>query len=147
MREKLRPPKLNHRPELFAALLYRSWHSDPNERPTLSVIKNILQIILNALPKQKQEYTEEMIHELHEQWLNKYNLSEKYLPHEPRLLNEQSVNIYQEHLTIMERIMKIQKDISELKEKQAKYDHYERILDDNEQLQKEIDALRPKTVY
>jgi hypothetical protein len=146
VREKLRPPKFNHCPDLFIALMYRSWHSDPYERPTLLFIKKILRLILNTLPKKKQEYTDDMINELKTQWLTEYNLPERYLPSEPRLNNEQSMNLYQEHLTIMERIIKIQKDISELKQKQAKHDHYDQLLDDNEQLQKEIDALRSKTV-
>lgn len=144
--EKLRPPKLNHCPALFIALMYRAWHSDPDERPTLLFIKKVLRVILNTLPKKKQEYADESINELKSQWLNEYHLSEKYLPSEPRLTNEQSMNLYQEHLTIMDRILKIQKEISELKEKQAKHDHYEQLLDENERLQKEIDALRTKTV-
>jgi hypothetical protein len=127
--------------------MYRSWHSEPDERPTLLLIKKILRLILNTLPKKKHDYTEDMTNELKNQWLNEYNLSEKYLPSEARLNNEQSMNIYQEHLRIMERIIKIQKDISELKQKQAKHDHYEQLLDDNEQLQKEIDGLRSKTVH
>ncbi|CAF0963757.1 unnamed protein product [Adineta steineri] len=147
VREKLRPPKLNHCPELFLALMYRSWHSDPNERPTLLLIKKILQLILNTLPKKKEEYTDEMINELNNQWTNEYCLSEKYLPVQPRLTNEQSINLYQEHLTIMKRIITIQKDLQELKQKQAKHDHYEAVLDENDQLQKEIEALRSKTVY
>jgi hypothetical protein len=125
--------------------MYRSWHSDPDERPTLLLIKKLLRLILNTLPKKKQDYTDEMINELKNQWLNEYNLSEKYLPSEPRVNNEQSMNIYQEHLTIMERIIKIQKEISELKQKQAKHDHYEQLVDENEQLQKEIEVLRSKT--
>ncbi|UJR30735.1 hypothetical protein I4U23_018255 [Adineta vaga] len=146
VREKLRPPKLNHCPELFIALLYRAWHSDPNERPTLLLIKKILRLILNTLPKQKEEYSEERISELYNQWTNEYILSEKYLPSEPRLINEQSMNLYQEHLTIMERIIAIEKDIRELKQKQAKHDHYDQLLDENEQLRKEIDMIRPKVV-
>ena len=51
LNEKLRPPTLNHCPELFLALLYRSWHSDPHERPSLSFIKTILRLLLNVLPK------------------------------------------------------------------------------------------------
>jgi len=126
--------------------MYRSWHSDPNERPPLLLIKKILRLILNTLPKKKEEYSEEMINELNNQWLNEYNLSEKYLPSEPRLNNEQSINIYQEHLTIIERIINIEKDIAELKQKQAKHDHYEQLLDENEQLEKDINALRTRTV-
>ncbi len=144
VREKLRPPKLNHCPELFIALMYRSWHSDPDERPTLLLIKQILRIILHTLPKTKHAYTDDMINEIKTQWLNEHNLSEKYLPSEARLNSEQSMNIYQEHLTIMERIMKIEKDISELKQKQAKHDHFEQLLDENEKLQKDIDGLKNK---
>ncbi|CAF0921104.1 unnamed protein product [Rotaria sordida] len=144
VQNQLRPPKFNHCPELFIALLYRSWHSDPNERPTLLFIKKVLRLILNILPKKKQEYTSEMANEIQNQWINEYNLSEKYLPYEPRFNNEQSINLYQEHLTMMERIMKIQKDIIELKQKQAKFDHYDELLYENEQLQKKIDQLRSK---
>lgn len=87
-----------------------------------------------------------MIHDLKNQWLHEYSLSEKYLPSDVRLNSEQSMNLYQEHLGMMERVIKIQKDLSELKQKQAKHDHYEQLLDENEQLQKEIDILRSKTV-
>ncbi|CAF0870611.1 unnamed protein product [Rotaria sordida] len=146
VQNKLRPPKFNHCPELFIALLYRSWHSDPNERPTLLFIKKVLRLILNTLPKKKQEYTPEIANEIQNQWINEYNLPEKHLPYEPRFNNEQSMNLYQEHLTIMERIMKIQKDITELKQKQATFDHYEDVLYENDQLQKKIDELRSKTV-
>ncbi|CAF2682168.1 unnamed protein product [Rotaria sp. Silwood2] len=143
---KLRPPQLNHCPELFIALMYRSWHSDPNERPTLLFIRKVLRLILNTLPKKKQEYTQEIANEIQNQWINEHNLSEKYLPYEPRFNNEQSMNLYQEHLTIMDRVMKIQNDITDLKQKQAKFDLYDDLLYENEQLQKKIDELRSKTV-
>lgn len=146
VREKLRPPNLDHCPELFTALMYRSWHSEPTERPTLLLIKKILRLILNALPKKKQVYTEEMADEIKNQWRNEYKLSEKYIPCEPRMSNEQSVNIYQEHLTVMRRVMELQKDIVEMKQKQQENDDYYQLLDDNEQLQKKIDELRSKTV-
>ncbi|CAF1029640.1 unnamed protein product [Rotaria sp. Silwood1] len=142
VQNQLRPPKLNNCPDLFVALMYRSWHSDPNERPTLLFIKKVLRLILNTLPKKKQEYAPEKANEIQNQWLNDYNLSEKYLPYEPRYNNEQSINLYEEHLSMMERVMKLHKDISELKQKQAKFDHYQELLYDNEQLQKEIDQLR-----
>jgi hypothetical protein len=144
--EKLRPPKLNHCPEIFAALLYRSWHSDPNDRPTPAIIKNILQLILNALPKKKQEYTEDMADRLTQRWTDGHKLNEKYLPNEPRLGNEQSMNIYQEHLTVMERVMNIKKDINELKEKRAKHEDYELLLEENRQLEQEIEKLRSQTL-
>jgi len=146
VRDKLRPPKINHCPELFLALLYRSWHSDPEERPTLLFIKRILRLILNTLPKKKQLYSDVMINDLKNQWLHEYNLAERYLPSQPRLNNEQSTNIYQEHVTIMERVIQIQKDLSELKQKQAEADEYENLVEANAELQKKIDALRTKTV-
>ncbi|CAF4361529.1 unnamed protein product, partial [Rotaria sp. Silwood2] len=144
VQNQLRPPKLNNCPDLFVALMYRSWHSDPNERPTLLFIKKVLRLILNILPKRKQEYTKEMANEIQNQWVKEHNLSEKYLPREPRFNNEQSINLYEEHLRMMERVMKKQKDISELKQKQAKVDHYDELLHENEQLQKKIDQLRSK---
>ena len=146
VQEKLRPPKLNHCPELFVALLYRSWHSDPNDRPTLAIIRNILRLVLNALPKKKQEYTEEMVNNLKEQWNQEHNLGEKYLPNEPRFGNEQSMNIYQEHLTVMERIVTLKKDIDELKQKKSKHEHYEQLRAENLHLQEEIDTLRAQTL-
>lgn len=146
VQEKLRPPKLNHCPEIFAALLYRAWHSDPNDRPTLATIKTILQLILNALPKKKQEYTEAMADQLKEQWTHEHNLSERYLPNEPRFGNEQSMNIYQEHLTVMGRVLNIKKDIDELKQKKAKHLHYERLLEENRRLEQEIEELRSQTL-
>ncbi|CAF3486033.1 unnamed protein product [Rotaria sp. Silwood1] len=146
VQHKLRPPKFNHCPELFMALMYRAWHSDPNERPTLLFIKKILRLILNTLPKKKEEYTQEMADEIKRQWIHDSGLSEKYLPYEPRFNNEQSMNLYQEHLTVMERVMKIHKDIAELKQKTANVDPYENLLYENEQLQKEIDELQLQTV-
>lgn len=146
VREKLRPPKLNHCPELFVALLYRSWHSDPNQRPSMSLVKKMLHVILNTLPKKKKEYAEEAVAELQHRWISEYSLPENYLPGQPRPANEQSMNLYQEHLMIMERILRVKEDLRELKQKQAKHDHYEQLLDENEQLQREIDALRVNTV-
>ena len=125
--------------------MYRSWHSDPSQRPSLSLIKNILRLTSNALPKKKQLYTDEKINELKNQWLHKYLLPEKYLPHEPRMNNEQSMNIYQEHLTIIERVMKIQKEVSELKQKIDKNEHYKQLLNENENLQRQIDEVRSRT--
>jgi hypothetical protein len=124
--------------------MYRSWHSDPNERPTLLFIKKVLQLVLNRLPKQKLEYTEEMVYDLKEQWLNKEILPQKYLPHDPRLNNEQSMNIHQDHLIMMKRILNIKHKITELKQKQVKYDRYEDLLDKNDQLQKQIEELSSK---
>lgn len=146
VRDKLRPPKINHCPELFLALLYRSWHSDPEERPTLLFIKRILRLILNTLPKKKQLYSDVMINDLKNQWLHEYNLSERFLPSQPRLNNEQSTNIYQEHLTIMERVIQIRKDISELEQKQTELEEYENLFEENDKLQKKINALKTKTV-
>lgn len=86
-----------------------------------------------------------MAQEVETKWLNECDFSERYLPYKPRPDNEQSVNLYQEHLTIMERIMKIQKDISELKQKQAKYDHYDQLIRENAVLQRKIDEVRSET--
>ena len=141
---KRRPPKLDHCPELLVALLYRSWHSDPNERPTLSAIKQILQIVLSVLPKTRQEYNNNTVDQLKDRWSNEYNLPDKYLPNDPRLGNEQSMNIHQEHLRVMERIMKIQKELSELEQTHKKYEHYGQLLDDNIKLERDIEALRSK---
>ena len=144
VQNKRRPPTLDHCPELLVALLYRSWHSDPNERPALSAIKQILQIVLNFLPKTKQEYNNSTVDQLKDRWSNECNLPDKYLPNDPRLDSEQSMNIHQEHLRIMERIMKLQKELSELKQVHEKYEHYEQLLDENMNLERDIEALRAR---
>jgi len=148
--ENLRPKKLNNCPELFIALMYRSWHSDPDERPTLLLIKKILRLLINVLPKIKQEYSKEMHIEVRKQCTDSLNSFEKYLPYEPRLNNERSVNIYQDHMKKMKNILYIQQDITELKQKlkeyskqnEARYDHHEELLEENKKLQDEINKLR-----
>jgi hypothetical protein len=61
--EKLRPHKLNNCPDVFVALMYRSWHSDPKERPTLSFIKKVLRIMLNVLLENREDCSVEMMEE------------------------------------------------------------------------------------
>jgi hypothetical protein len=130
--------------------MYRSWHSDPKERPTLSFIKKVLRLILNLLPKSEHDYLEDMIHEVKKQWINDSDLSPKYLPNEPRSNNEKSRNIYQDHLREMKHILEIRKSISDLEQKlsehskpnEANRDPYENLLMENTKLQQEIDALR-----
>lgn len=53
-----RPPKLHNCPSVLEALMYRSWHSDPNERPTLSFIKRVLLLASNILVRAEATYTE-----------------------------------------------------------------------------------------
>jgi len=130
--------------------LYRSWHSNPNERPTLLFIKKILRLLLNVLPKNKQEYSEEMISEVKKQCSNDLNSLEKYLPYEPRLNNEKSMNIYCQHLKKMQNIVDIKQDISKLKQEvneyskqnDARYDYHEELLTENQKLQEQIKKLR-----
>jgi hypothetical protein len=62
--ENLRPKLLNNCPNILVALMYRSWHSDANERSSLFFIKKVLQLLLKHLPKNKQEYSEEMFNEV-----------------------------------------------------------------------------------
>jgi uncharacterized protein YhaN len=150
--DKLRPRKLNNCPDLLVALMYRSWHSDPNERPTLMFIKKVLRLLLNIIPENKQKYSVEMVNEDKKQWINDCDSSEKHLLNEPRLNNENSVNIYQDCLKKVKRISDIKKNISELeenlakcsKEREMKSDHYNQLLNDNEKLEKQIKALRVK---
>ncbi|CAF1511258.1 unnamed protein product [Rotaria magnacalcarata] len=146
VRDKLRPDRINHCPELFLALMYRAWHSDPNERPKLSFIKKVLRLILNELPEPKQTYTDEMANGIQYRWLNTYKLSKKYLPHKPRPDDQKSINLYEEHLAAMERIIKMQQDLSELQKRKEKIDEYEEILNANQQLQESINELRSKIV-
>jgi hypothetical protein len=142
VQNKERPAKLNPCPGLFTALLYRSWHSDPHDRTSLSFIKTVLRLILNALPRTPQVHTIERINNLKERWLNDLNLPKKYIPTEPQLDNQQSMNIYQEHLNVMERIVRIQKDINKLELINMSYDRYYEVSDENQQLQIDIDMLR-----
>ncbi|CAF1128715.1 unnamed protein product [Adineta ricciae] len=53
-----RPPKLRNCPTLLEALMYRSWHSDPNERPTLSFIKRVLLLTSTILSKAEATHAE-----------------------------------------------------------------------------------------
>lgn len=150
--ENLRPRKLKNCPDLLVALIYRSWHSNPNERPTLTFIKKVLRLLLNVIPENKQKYSEEMVNEDKKQWINNCNSLEKQLLNEPRLNNEKSVNIYQDCLAMVKHISDTKKDISELEktlekhlmEKKVKSDHYDQILSENEELQEAIKALRAK---
>lgn len=127
--------------------MYRAWHSDPNARPTLFFIKRVLRLILNQLPQNKQTYTDEMANEIRHQWLNNHKLHEKYLPYNPRYNDQQSINLYEEHLTAMVRIMKMKSELAELKERQGKFDNYDQLISENIELEQEIDDLRSKTVH
>ena len=98
------------------------------------------------MPKKKERYTPETAEQLRQQWINEYHLEEKYLPNEPRVNNEQSINLYQEHLAAIQRIINIQKEIAPLKEKLDKYDQYETLIGENEILEKKINELRSKTI-
>jgi len=152
--EKLRPYRLNHCPDLLVALLYRSWHSDPNERPTLFSIKRILRLILNTLPKSKT-CSEAIADEVKKQCTNESNSLEKYFPYEPRLHNEKSKNIYDEHLKKLKSISNITQEISKLEQKveehskqnQSKRDQYMELLEENKRLEEEINKFRSKELH
>ena len=55
------------------------------------------------------------------------------------------MNLYQEHLAAIQRIINIQKEIAPLREKLEKYDQYENLLRENEALEQKINELRSKT--
>ncbi len=132
--------------------MYRSWHSDPKERPTLTFNKKVLRLLLNVLPKSNHHYLEDMIHEVINEWIDDSSLLNKYLPNEPRSENEKSSDIYQDHLREMKNILEINKKISDLKQKlseqskqnEANHDPYERLLNENKELREKIDALCSK---
>ncbi|UJR30734.1 hypothetical protein I4U23_018254 [Adineta vaga] len=150
--ENYRPCKLEKCPKLLDALMYRSWHSDPKERPTLSFIKKVLRLIINTLPKDKAEYSQAMILVDKQQWVNNCSEPEKHLLTEPLSNNETSMNIYQDCLRTTKHVLDIKKDLSDInqqlnqcwKEKETKSDHYDQILTENERLQQEIERLRGK---
>lgn len=79
------------------------------------------------------------------QWIVDFKFEEKYLPNEPRPNNEQSMNIYREHLTIVQRTINLKKEIDILNEKLNKYAEYELLLHENEDLKEQINGLRQET--
>jgi hypothetical protein len=148
--DKLRPPELNQCPKLFVALMYRSWHSNANDRPSLLFIKTILRLILNILPKNKQDCSTDVINEVKKQCTNESNTLEKYFPHEPRLNNERSMNLYEEHSKKLKSISDIKQEISKLDEQvqeiceqnKIKHDHHKQLLEENRILKEQIEQLR-----
>jgi hypothetical protein len=148
--DKLRPPKLNNCPELFVALLYRSWHSNPIERPSLSFIKIILRLILNMLPKTQHDCSSEVIDEVKRQCTNDSNTLEKYFPYQPRLNNERSKYLYEEHSNKLKFISDMKHEISQLDEQvqeiceqnKSKRDHHKQLLEENQILKEQIKQLR-----
>ncbi|CAF1257955.1 unnamed protein product, partial [Didymodactylos carnosus] len=141
VKEKLRPPKVQPCPKLFSVLIYRCWHSNPDERPSLLLIKNILKLIIDKLPVEPG-LNPNNIQQLKKEWLEKYDLPEKYLPVDPKLSNKQSINIYNEHVNLMKAIIKIQHDIELLKQKNEQKEEYYKLKDQNNDLIKQIETFR-----
>lgn len=93
-----------------------------------------------------------MFYEVKKQCMDHSDLLIKYLPHEPRLNNERSMNLYQEHMNKMKTILHMTEQISKLEEKlqesskqyDVKCDHHEELLQENKKLQEKIKILRAK---
>ena len=103
-------------------------------------------MILKVLPKTKtQEISVERKNQLMQQWTTEFQLSDKYLPIEPRSDNQESMNIYQNHVKVMENIIEIQKKLKETNENLEKFSEYDRLLEENKELKSQIDALRGQT--
>lgn len=147
--DKLRPHKLNKCSDLLAALMYRSWHSEPKERPTLSLIKKVLRLIYHVLPNNRQEYTEEMENELKRQWTDVHHLPTAYFPCQPRLNNVQSRNIHQDYLKKMKDIIATKDKILNIREQLPKIQEQNeinenrriRIIEENKQLEDQCALL------
>jgi hypothetical protein len=150
--DNLRPPELNHCPDLLVALMYRSWHSDPGERPTLLFIKRILRLLINVLPKNEDKCSEEMVEEVKKQCSMESKSLEKYFPYEPRVNNERSRNIYEEHVKKLKIISDRKQDITileqkldeQVKQNQSKHDHFQELATENEKLKEQIEKLASK---
>ena len=146
---KLRPSTLRNCPEILVALMYRSWHSDPNERPTLSCIKTILRLLLKFLPKTELECSSEVIDDARSSCTTESKTLEKYIPCQPRAHNERSKNLYEEHSRKLKRIADLKQNISTLDERvqtlceqnQHKRDCHQQVLDENQRLREQIRAL------
>ena len=109
--EKLRPAQLTSCPEIFRALLYRSWHSDPFERPSLDFIKKILRLFLRQLPSTSCQY------QLGPTTDDRTLISlDKYRPFKARSHIAESIGFYDEHCRVVQEIAKLKKEI-ELKKK------------------------------
>lgn len=72
--------------------MYRSWHSDPNERPTLSFIKRVLLLTSNILSKAEATYAENITPTNVEQCENIWMELEGPSATESSLNNENVVN-------------------------------------------------------
>lgn len=147
--EKLRPPPLRNCPMMLAALMYRSWHSDPKERPSFSCIKTILRIVLKFLPKNDSTGSTEVMDEVKIQCTDDANPLGRYFPHQPRPHNERSKNLYQEHWKKLKMISEMKQNISALDERvQTLYQHnqnnrerYQQLIIENQQLHGQIRVL------
>ncbi len=132
--------------------MYRSWHSDPGERPTLLFIKRILRLLINVLPKNEDKCSEEMVEEVKKQCSMESKSLEKYFPYEPRVNNERSRNIYEEHVKKLKIISDKKQDIAileqkldeQVKQNQSKHDHFQELTTENEKLKEQIEKLASK---
>lgn len=98
-----------------------------------------------------------MFTEVKKQCMDHSDLLVKYLPFEPRLNNERSMNIYQDHINKMKNILFMSQEVLQLeqeigestKQYEAKCDHHDKLLNENLRLQEQIKRLRankPPTV-
>ena len=147
--EKLRPPPLKNCPPILAALMYRSRHSDPNERPSFSCIKTTLRILLKFLPKNESTCSTEVMDEVKIQCTDDSNTLGRYFPCQPRQHNERSKNLYNEHSKKLKGISEMKQNISALDDRfqtlyeqnQNKRERYQQLLIENQRIHGEIRAL------
>lgn len=93
-----------------------------------------MKLILDKLPKPVSEFRREMHDETVNQWVRKHELPAEYLPTVPRSDDIQSMNIYQEHIQVLQRIMPMHERIKKLEQ-------YKALLEENERLKNRLDEL------
>lgn len=143
--EKLRPSQLKPCPEIFLTLLYRSWHSNPFERPSLDFIKKVLRLFLFRLPQTSYQYLIGTPTDV--QPLISFD---KYQPSQPRTQIERSINLYNEHCQKLRQIAKLKQTIqskeTDLESYQTKnddqFDRLQELNEENQHLRNEINRLK-----
>lgn len=143
--EKLRPSQLKPCPEIFLTLLYRSWHSNPFERPSLDFIKKVLRLFLLRLPQTSYQYLIGTPTDV--QPLISFH---KYQPSQPRTQIERSINLYNEHCQKLRQIailkQTIQSKETNLESYQTKnddqFDRLQELNEENQCLRDEINRLK-----
>lgn len=133
--------------------MFRAWHKDPNERPSLSFIKAVLRLFIDALPDGHVTYCENAILEEQTKWATVCDASEKHLLTAPRVAHANSIHLYQDCLRKTTSIREVAEVLAEMRQKLEQYqqsremkkDRMAQLSAENERLRSEIEKLRNKT--